>query len=64
MMQTGWLCPRCETVHAPDVKQCSCRPQLDIFGEETIKTPWTNEIKFQAISPIDIEEGELKNEVY
>jgi len=30
MMPIGWICPRCETVHAPDVKQCSCRPQFDV----------------------------------
>jgi hypothetical protein len=21
-METGWICPRCETVHSPDVKRC------------------------------------------
>ena len=37
MINTGWLCPRCQTVHAPDVKQCSCRPQLDVCPPEN---PW------------------------
>jgi len=22
----GWLCPRCERVNAPDIKQCPCQP--------------------------------------
>lgn len=25
-LPTGWLCPRCERVNAPDVKQCPCQP--------------------------------------
>lgn len=23
---TGWLCPRCQHVNAPDVRQCTCAP--------------------------------------
>lgn len=23
--QEGWICPRCQTVHAPWVAQCGCR---------------------------------------
>ena len=30
-MTTGWICPRCETVHAPSVTQCGCRP-VPLFG--------------------------------
>lgn len=21
---SGWICPRCQTVHAPSVKRCDC----------------------------------------
>lgn len=24
MNNTGWICPRCGKVNAPDIKQCSC----------------------------------------
>ena len=24
--QYGWICPRCEKVNAPDVRQCDCKP--------------------------------------
>ena len=23
---TGWLCPRCGTINAPDVRRCECEP--------------------------------------
>jgi len=26
---TGWLCPRCKKVNAPDVKQCDCEPGVE-----------------------------------
>lgn len=26
---TGWLCPRCRVVNAPDVKRCECEPSLE-----------------------------------
>lgn len=26
---TGWLCPRCGVVNAPDVKRCECEPSLE-----------------------------------
>lgn len=25
----GWICPRCETVHAPHVDKCDCEPKRD-----------------------------------
>lgn len=24
----GWLCPRCGTINAPDVKRCECEPGI------------------------------------
>jgi len=26
---TGWLCPRCGAVNAPDAKRCECEPSLE-----------------------------------
>jgi hypothetical protein len=28
-LPTGWLCPRCKTVNAPDVKRCECEPSVE-----------------------------------
>lgn len=28
-MNTGWLCPRCNVVHAPSVLRCECKAQKD-----------------------------------
>lgn len=25
----GWICPRCQKVHAPWVEHCDCEPQQD-----------------------------------
>lgn len=27
MNNHGWICPRCETVHAPSVLKCECAPK-------------------------------------
>ena len=32
-VQRGWLCPRCETVYAPWVPQCSCSVGVTTDGE-------------------------------
>lgn len=35
-MQTGWICPRCMTVHAPWVSGCYCpRPTVTTTGTGT-----------------------------
>jgi len=28
MSNMGWICPRCNKVHAPDVKWCRCQPLI------------------------------------
>lgn len=25
ILATGWLCPRCQVVHAPSVQRCTCQ---------------------------------------
>lgn len=27
--RSGWVCPRCQTVHAPHVDKCDCKPKQD-----------------------------------
>lgn len=27
----GWICPRCEAVHAPHIQGCNCAPGSDIY---------------------------------
>lgn len=27
MSRQGWICPRCQTVHAPWVPSCDCQPR-------------------------------------
>lgn len=28
-MNTGWICPRCDKVNAPDIKSCDCKKDGD-----------------------------------
>lgn len=28
-LPTGWLCPRCKAVNAPDVRRCDCEPEVE-----------------------------------
>ncbi len=37
----GWLCPRCNRVNAPDVKECQCKPEVD----------WKEALRNRGISP-------------
>lgn len=44
MINTGWICPRCQKVHAPFVQGCDCKPvgqigtPLPRFPVETLPT--------------------------
>jgi hypothetical protein len=33
MSNTGWICPRCQKVHAPFVQSCNCDPTPDLIGK-------------------------------
>lgn len=33
MSNTGWICPRCQKVHAPFVQNCGCVPLPDLIGK-------------------------------
>ena len=30
--QYGWICPRCNVVHAPTVQTCHCQHMIPTFG--------------------------------
>lgn len=38
-MTTGWICPRCQRVHAPHVAGCDCVPPAKT---ERYTVPWPN----------------------
>lgn len=41
MNNTGWICPRCRKVNAPDVKQCDCSDGYCGYPYTPVKsTPW------------------------
>jgi hypothetical protein len=33
LSRVGWLCPRCQKVHAPEVEACDCNPQPQAKGQ-------------------------------
>jgi hypothetical protein len=33
----GWICPKCNTVHAPWVSQCNCMNQTYWYGNTPVK---------------------------
>ena len=35
----GWICPRCEAVHAPSVKRCGCPPDASFATTTTKPNP-------------------------
>ena len=40
---TGWICPRCGTVHSPFVTQCHCPPVFIVTSE--YESPFNEEDK-------------------
>ena len=40
MSNTGWICPRCQKVHAPDVRGCDCKALPDLIGVPWPRSPF------------------------
>lgn len=51
MSNMGWICPRCDKVHAPHVSGCDCRPLPDLIGKPLPTYP-TPEITKWPIGPL------------
>jgi len=39
MSNTGWICPRCQKVHAPFVSACSCDGPVSPYRDADLKQP-------------------------
>lgn len=37
-MQEGWLCPRCGSINAPFISQCTCTPNIVVEPSDISKT--------------------------
>lgn len=44
-MKEGWICPRCKTINAPFIGQCTCKPD----NKDTLN-PASNVSEFNTIS--------------
>lgn len=45
ILPTGWYCPRCTIMNAPDVKHCCCEEEQNIQIKIMIKKSPYDEIK-------------------
>jgi len=51
----GWICPRCQKVWAPWVKECTCKPVLVLRY-----SPSSAEELKEAFKKLDVQEVSLK----